>query len=68
MKRYLIKTLMMLMMTVAQAGRIGFHNCAIDENGCMPCAGYTWCSPLKKCVQLWIEECVPINTFNITTI
>ncbi len=29
----------------------------VDEYGCIPSAGYTWCEPKQKCIREWEEEC-----------
>jgi hypothetical protein len=33
----------------------------IDEHNCNKCAGYTWCEPLKLCVQPWQTYCQSID-------
>eukprot|EP00750_Incisomonas_marina_P001631 INCI1139.1.p1 GENE.INCI1139.1~~INCI1139.1.p1 ORF type:complete len:232 (-),score=43.55 INCI1139.1:182-877(-) len=30
---------------------------AVDENGCYPSAGYTWCESSSKCIRVWEEDC-----------
>ena len=28
-----------------------------DEHGCIPSAGYSWCTPKNKCLRIWEENC-----------
>lgn len=28
-----------------------------DEHGCIPSAGYSWCTPKNKCLRVWEEKC-----------
>jgi hypothetical protein len=30
----------------------------LDEHGCKPSAGYSWCDPLQKCLRVWEEACI----------
>lgn len=36
----------------------------IDEYGCIPSAGYTWCEVKNKCIRIWEEECNISNDLN----
>lgn len=29
----------------------------LDEHGCKPLAGYTWCETKQKCLRVWEEPC-----------
>ncbi len=29
----------------------------IDEHGCKPSAGYSWCEATQECIRSWEEEC-----------
>lgn len=31
----------------------------VDEYGCKPSAGYSWCESKKKCIREWEESCDP---------
>lgn len=35
----------------------GMAGGSIDEHGCNPTAGYTWCEVKKKCLRTWEEAC-----------
>lgn len=30
----------------------------VDEHGCIPSAGYSWCEEKQKCLRTWEEPCV----------
>lgn len=34
----------------------------VDEHGCIPSAGYTWCEPKQKCLREWEETCEEKST------
>jgi putative hemolysin len=29
----------------------------VDEHGCIPSAGYSWCEEKQKCLRVWEEDC-----------
>lgn len=33
-----------------------------DDHGCLIAAGYSWCEPKQKCVQVWEEGCDDVTT------
>lgn len=67
MKELMFKAVILLSLGIIQATRIRVINCAIDNYGCMPCAGYSWCPDIEKCIQPWIVKCKQEITNNSTT-
>jgi len=34
----------------------------LDENGCNPAAGYSWCAALSECIRAWETDCSDDDT------
>ena len=55
-----MKAVIMLIMAILVLGCVQQEQVVggdVDEHGCKPSAGYSWCEAKQKCLRVWEEPC-----------